>query len=417
MDGWRHFIMKVSSRTFSEDDKRTRSTTHRQLTHPRLAPAENLNQSFFGASSQAPVLQRAACACGGCCPHCRAAAGQVKVSQPTDTSEVEADQIADRVMRMPNESLELEQVQSEPSRPHQGRIERKAMPSGDSASSHLPRHIEKALVSGGQPLNQESRRFFEPRFGYDLSTVRVFANSAASQSASAVNARAYTLGTDIVFGDGQYHPNDESGKRLLAHELAHTVQKHSNLNRQMDEMDAGAAPSQDSGGPSNDGDPADVQIPTAPPSSTEAGLNMGAAPTPMGGGSGTTAEITLETGNTGAGPLNNLVHQQVCVDRPSRSKRCFSFAATGAQTPQFSSTWLGWSSWVTGAILQGEIYDPVPVPGATIVSTHTPTVAQADNWVDYMDTSRLGLKDGYSVARHNCRTYSQWEFRDAPLHY
>ena len=99
-------------------------------------------------------------------------------------------------------------------------------------------------------------------------------------------------------------------------------------------------------------------------------------------------------------------------------KECFSFAANGSlQAPEFSTTWLGWSSIVAGAILNGEIYHPGPVPGATIVSRQTPTAAQAARWLSYMRDRRLGLKDGYSVARHNCRTFSQWEFRDAPSHW
>ena len=57
------------------------------------------------------------------------------------------------------------------------------------------------------------------------------------------------------------------------------------------------------------------------------------------------------------------------------------------------------------------------VPGASIVSTHSPTAAQASNWLNYMNRTRVGLQDGYSVARHNCRTFSQWEFRDAPSHW
>jgi hypothetical protein len=132
-------------------------------------------------------------------------------------------------------------------------------------------------------------------------------------------------------------------------------------------------------------------------------------------------DITLETGNNNASSLNNAFHQQICVDNHSssarRDKRCFSFAAVGAQAPEFSWTWLGWSSWVTGAIIQGEVYEARPVAGATIVSRHQTTVAQDINWLNYMVSSRLGLTDGYSVLRHNCRLFSQWEFRDAPQHW
>jgi hypothetical protein len=65
----------------------------------------------------------------------------------------------------------------------------------------------------------------ESRFGHDFSRVRVHADGKAAESARAVNARAYTVGPNIVFGAGQYEPSSIKGQRLLAHELAHTVQQ------------------------------------------------------------------------------------------------------------------------------------------------------------------------------------------------
>lgn len=375
-------------------------------------------------------LARTACACGGFCPRCQAKS-TLKVGAPNDAYEREADAVADRVMRM--------ESASEVASPSAAVLQRKcaacetddhapllqpksASARASAAETAAPASVDAVLNSSGQVLDSETRAFFEPRFGCDFSAVQVHANSAAAQSARDVNAHAYTVGQHIVFAPGQFAPGTTEGRRLLSHELTHVVQQSSAgspgqrsngyLQRQVDESDSGTPGLAESGISSSfDGDDADVEIPAAPPR-REAGAEDAEAAAPMV--SGSTAEITLETGNTGAGFLNNLVHQQVCVDRPSRAKRCYSFAATGAQAPQFSSTWLGWSSWVTGAILQGEVYDPAPVSGASIVSTHTPTVAQADNWVNYMDGSRLGLQDGYSVARHNCRMFSQWEFRDAP---
>jgi RHS repeat-associated protein len=128
-------------------------------------------------------------------------------------------------------------------------------------------------------------------------------------------------------------------------------------------------------------------------------------------------DITVETGNAGAGPINNRVHQQICVFNCNMEKQCFSFGMIGWQLPEFSKTWLGWKSLVTGAILKGQIYPADPVPGATIYDRHTTTAAQDAKWLQYETTKRLWLTDGYSVGRHNCRTYSQWEFRDAPLHW
>ncbi len=65
----------------------------------------------------------------------------------------------------------------------------------------------------------------EPRFGFDFSHVRVHADDKAAESSRMLGARAYTVGHDVVFADGQYAPDTPAGKRLLAHELAHVVQQ------------------------------------------------------------------------------------------------------------------------------------------------------------------------------------------------
>jgi flagellar biosynthesis GTPase FlhF len=82
-----------------------------------------------------------------------------------------------------------------------------------------------SLHGGGQPLTISARRFFEPRFGVDFGQVRVHAGDQAAKTTQVVNARAFTLGQDIVFGLGQYDPGTIIGKRLLGHELAHVVQQ------------------------------------------------------------------------------------------------------------------------------------------------------------------------------------------------
>ncbi|MGH8563233.1 MAG: eCIS core domain-containing protein [Gammaproteobacteria bacterium] len=76
-----------------------------------------------------------------------------------------------------------------------------------------------------QPLPQSLRAFFEPRFGYDFSQVMVHTGAQAANFARAVNARAFTVGNDIVFGAGQYRPNTPAGHKLIAHELVHTLQQ------------------------------------------------------------------------------------------------------------------------------------------------------------------------------------------------
>jgi hypothetical protein len=81
------------------------------------------------------------------------------------------------------------------------------------------------LSTGGRGLEPSTRNFMEPKFGYDFSNVKIHNDSTAHQSASNINALAYTHGNNIVFGAGQYQPGTQAGKHLLAHELTHVVQQ------------------------------------------------------------------------------------------------------------------------------------------------------------------------------------------------
>ncbi len=82
--------------------------------------------------------------------------------------------------------------------------------------------------AAGQPLEPAVLGDMEQRFGFDFSNVRIHADSQAHQSAQSLSAHAFTLGSDIVFNQGQYRPDSGDGQRLLAHELAHVVQQQGN---------------------------------------------------------------------------------------------------------------------------------------------------------------------------------------------
>jgi hypothetical protein len=96
---------------------------------------------------------------------------------------------------------------------------------GSAGPSIAPPIIPGILNSSGRPLDQVTRAYMEPRFGYDFSSVRVHSGLAAERSARAMNAHAYTVGNDIVFGSGQFAPETAAGRRLIAHELTHVVQQ------------------------------------------------------------------------------------------------------------------------------------------------------------------------------------------------
>ncbi len=327
---------------------------------PRLTHSYRDIADKEAALSQPIIQRKATCACGGGCPACQAKSNDLKISQPNDPAEIEADQVADRVMRMPDDSVAApegpvgvstampilqrteadgEQPKEEGSRcpswrgdpesiskragefyarnhltpPSQAAVERiqceppiangnygcyvhfsdglvlrvivretdivvgtgpgpittehpppatplcfyeyscpegelvltvkKCQSSKPSGSSGPPLVAQRAALSGamaprtapsslhdvlnssGQQLDSATRAFFEPRFGYDLSHVRVHSDPLADQSARDVNAQAYTVGSQIVFGTGRFSPGTMEGRRLLAHELTHVIQQ------------------------------------------------------------------------------------------------------------------------------------------------------------------------------------------------
>ena len=96
---------------------------------------------------------------------------------------------------------------------------------GLAVRGSTPPIVDDALRSPGQPLDAGTRASMESRFGHDFGAVRVHTDPLAAQSAAAVQARAYTVASDIVFGAGRYAPATGEGHRLLAHELTHVVQQ------------------------------------------------------------------------------------------------------------------------------------------------------------------------------------------------
>ncbi len=98
-------------------------------------------------------------------------------------------------------------------------------PLHDAPFHDAPPHVRAALRSPGQPLDAATRATLEPRLGYDFSHVRVHTDARAAASVRALDARAYAIGRDIVFGAGQYNPGAGAGRSLLAHELTHVAQQ------------------------------------------------------------------------------------------------------------------------------------------------------------------------------------------------
>ena len=104
----------------------------------------------------------------------------------------------------------------------------RAAPRNDSpmrSPSTAPLAVHETLRSRGQPLDADTRAYFEPRYSHDFPRVRVHADHQAGETARAMDAAAYTVGSQIVFAEGRYQPGTAAGRRLLAHELAHVAQQ------------------------------------------------------------------------------------------------------------------------------------------------------------------------------------------------
>ena len=172
---------------------------------------------------------------------------KLKIGQPGDKYEQEADRVAEQVVRMPEwrvqrqeEEKEEHLIRSKPlvdqntplvQRQVEEEEEEKEILQTKRGEDTTPEVIQDfksrihTLQGRGQPLPESVRTFFEPRFGYDFGRVRVHTDAQLAETAKTVNARAFTIGQDVVFGTGQYSPQTWEGKRLLAHELTHVIQQ------------------------------------------------------------------------------------------------------------------------------------------------------------------------------------------------
>ena len=216
-----------------------------QLTNQKnksTAFSSNPNQSFFSGNNVYP---------------------KITINAPNDQYEQEADAVADRVMRMGNSTTssengeDQEKLQTKPlfavqkSEMEEDGIQRKCgqcneedtiqrqtekdelMPKslmrkaengGYEASPELDNQI-KSSKGGGSPIPNHTLAFMNNSFGSDFSNVRVHTGSKAADMSQGIQAKAFTHGSDIYFNQGQYSPNSNSGKQLLAHELTHVVQQ------------------------------------------------------------------------------------------------------------------------------------------------------------------------------------------------
>jgi hypothetical protein len=231
----------------------TTAPAHARGDSPNSRPAALASPDLFQN-----VIYPKSCACGGGCPQCQSAHRvfpKLTVGTPGDEYEEEADRVAQQVMRMPLPAAagdtalaSIKQVCNDAEttnvvrralvnvptqtmddeefarRSQTGRVSRKANDgSNENDAEMLANEASHAVAhrDAGRSLSEESRRFFEPRFGADLSRVRLHEGAGAAEAAHRLNARAFTHGSDIWMG----RQEREADRALLAHELVHVIQQ------------------------------------------------------------------------------------------------------------------------------------------------------------------------------------------------
>jgi hypothetical protein len=175
---------------------------------------------------------------------------KLTIGQSSDSLEHEADEVARRVMRVPDagHSTSAPITITSAHRQLRGKcaceddvthgrcaacnagapivpLQRQSAPQLGARGREAPGIVDHVLRSSAQPLDPITRTFFEERFGHDFSQVRVHTDSTAARSATAIGAHAYTVGSDIVFNAGRFDPSSQHGRELIAHELTHVVQQ------------------------------------------------------------------------------------------------------------------------------------------------------------------------------------------------
>jgi hypothetical protein len=143
---------------------------------------------------------------------------KLRVGEADDPLEAEADRVADRVM-----NPQAGEQPGSHAAGAGGMVQRKACP-GDGIAT-APPAVGEVARSPGEALDSPSRAFFEARFGQDFGGVRLHTDALAAGGAQSIDARAYTVGSDIVLDPAESAAGSPDRQALLAHELAHVVQQ------------------------------------------------------------------------------------------------------------------------------------------------------------------------------------------------
>ncbi|HIH74599.1 MAG TPA: DUF4157 domain-containing protein [Methanosarcina sp.] len=243
-------VEKTGVKARTQETKQKCSNSCKQNTSyiPSVSPADRILQLQRTVGNQA--VQRLIRS-GTSQAKSRTLQAKLRIGQPDDIYEQEADRVAEQVMRMPgpqvsegrqvrmktsnhilNNSLQLrcpKCIKNNPKKEEEeGTLQKKK---GSSPIFEGTPELEFDISnsrSGGQPLTESVRAFYEPRFGHDFSQVRVHTDSKAVQMNRDLQAQAFTYKKDIYYGGGKAPDKNE----LTAHELTHVVQQSAESNYQ-----------------------------------------------------------------------------------------------------------------------------------------------------------------------------------------
>jgi len=177
----------------------------------------------------APTLARRASDGRGSTLLSRRIQPSLRVSQPHDPAEREADRVARAVVTMPAPPPDVT-ARSSPG-VHRAPAAAKG---GDAAADPAVEAEVRAAATGGRPLPQKTRTFLEPRMRASFAGVRIHTDAQASKLAAKLGASAFTFGSHIFFAGGAFDPDSQAGLELLAHELTHTIQQGETIQRKED---------------------------------------------------------------------------------------------------------------------------------------------------------------------------------------
>jgi hypothetical protein len=146
----------------------------------------------------------------------------------------------EKVQKAEDDKKEEEQVQRAEDKKEEEKVMRaedktiqKKQVNGTTPGSANTANYVSTLSGKGQPLPVAANYFFSSRMGYDFSDVKIHNDKSAAESARNINAKAYTIGNNVVFNEGKYNTTSGEGKNLLAHELTHVIQQDKNADRKI----------------------------------------------------------------------------------------------------------------------------------------------------------------------------------------